>query len=225
MIPANTFWNPPRATFKELKHLFGSFLFPPDRRKRISRLLFDQLSLGIQLSEFGGDVLGISDTIKALEGAGTRSHVKPPELFEHPPLEGLWHSHYFTARFMERNVVNHFKKVLGDEHQRSEWGADVQLILDTTTDLKQALSQVAGRDVPGHYRARANADELTGEWVVYAKDTSGKNHYLCVAEHHAGGRHIYDLIKSRCEPRFLALLPEHEENPLDDTIDTDRRGA
>jgi hypothetical protein len=50
---------------------------------------------------------------------------------------------------------------------------------------------------------------MTGEWVVYAHDSDRAKYYL-TADSHAGrevNRALLELIRARCEPRFIALLP------------------
>jgi hypothetical protein len=181
-------------------------LFQRLERKRISRLLYDQLSLGLQLDKFWGDILGIADAMKGLDGVGVAARMKAPAPLKHPLLKGLWRAHYFTSRFIQENLENELKKVMSDDHQNTEWGADIQMAIDTGKDLREAANQIALRTTWGAYRARSNANELTGEWIIYAKDAAGKNHYMCVTHHEAGGRHIHNLIRRRCEPRFLAVM-------------------
>jgi hypothetical protein len=54
------------------------------------------------------------------------------------------------------------------------------------------------------YADRARAQELTGEWIVFAKH-EGKNYYLCLAGHDEGDDHIFARISDGCAYEFPFL--------------------
>jgi hypothetical protein len=97
-----------------------------------------------------------------------------------------------------------------DSHTRIESGADIQFLLDTLP-LKQATSRIAHLHTWGRYRTRANEGRLTGEWIVFTKDDAGRNLYLAAARHRdaretESAQELYELILSRCDRHFFAML-------------------
>ena len=55
-------------------------------------LIFDLYVLDF---EFGVSPHDIFETIKNLEAGEPSSGIKPATQFKHPPLQGLWHKHFF----------------------------------------------------------------------------------------------------------------------------------
>lgn len=47
----------------------------------------------------------ILDAVHNLEAGEPHNGVKPATEFKHKPLKGLWHKHYFTARFLPANIL------------------------------------------------------------------------------------------------------------------------
>ena len=50
----------------------------------------------------------VIDEIQALEGGPRPSMTKPPTPFTRGALKGLWHKHFFDARFMMKNIMNYW---------------------------------------------------------------------------------------------------------------------
>ena len=142
---------------------------------RYSSLLVGQL---MRCVEDGlANIFPILDEIGGLEGARlTRTtRTKEPTQFTKTILDGLWHKHYVQARFIPRNVQNHWRSnnfenriaaVIGDPTIRD--------------DLK--ISAITQAFVQDGYAERAAAQRLTGEWIVYASQ-QGVNHYLTLGNH------------------------------------------
>src|SRR5471032_731537 len=74
-------------------------------------------SLLLVLALFGGAQSGMLNPakvvheIRALEGIGPPSKLKPPIQNKHPPLKGLWHKHYLEGG--RRAMAINIKKGLG----------------------------------------------------------------------------------------------------------------
>lgn len=77
------------------------------------------------------------------------------------------------------------------------------------TDLQKA-NLIAHEFTVEPHKRRTQDKRMTGEWVIYAKDSTGTNHYLAAANHSDDAlmdQRLLELIRPRCEPRFVALLP------------------
>lgn len=73
---------------------------------RVSSLLFAQLSSISKHRTF--DSFSVTDVIQQLEGVGRNGCVRCEEPFKHLPLKGFWKAHFFDARFLMKNLVNHW---------------------------------------------------------------------------------------------------------------------
>lgn len=202
-------WDPPPATAEHREYLIE--LLRDGCRldvNRISSLVIDQLADSYSVG--ASHMHGIIDAIKTLEGIGTPTNAKPRALFMHKPLRGLWHFHYLSPLFLPKNVANEFEEQMGGEEAMDR--RIVEIARDTTkTDQQKEtqLNQLAHKFTVGAYMQRNQEKRMTGEWLVYAKDTAGTNHYLAAALHagNALNKQLRRLIRARCEPRFVSLLP------------------
>jgi hypothetical protein len=97
------------------------------------------------------------------------SATKRETQFKNPPLEGLWHKHYYIheSEFLEMNVNN----------QRSRFKRGPAM-----GDMMAMLTRIA-------------ENKVTGEWVVF-KRVENVNTYLCLANHNDGDEAIYERIKN-----------------------------
>ena len=149
----------------------------------------------------------ITDVIQELEGVG-RGCKQRFEQFKHLPLKGLFKAHFFDARFMVRNLINHWRmefenspkfnsllsRVIEEEENRpSKFGWQGRLAHEMTV---------------GGYEERARKNKCTGEWIVFAKH-NGLNYYLCISGHSKSRREdqeIYDFLKLLCEHEYPFLI-------------------
>ncbi len=142
---------------------------------RCSRRLVDQLTAHTLNRTL--DVFAVYDEIGALESAPTTrpSSTKPATPFSGPVLQGLWHKHFSTPAFIVQNLANHWNaKRLGTLVE------DVAADESIPTDKKVAL--LAHRIVLGGHEARHRQGRVTGEWIVFLRQSSG-NVYLTLATH------------------------------------------
>ncbi|QFY44915.1 hypothetical protein F6R98_02935 [Candidatus Methylospira mobilis] len=172
-------------------------------------------SMLLLLGLFGGFKSGalnpakVIHEIQALEGIGTPSQLKPPSQFNRPksPLKGLWHKHYLEdgLRALALNVkkgLDLYGIPLFQQCMREAQEAGEERYV-TIEDIKPLANDV----VSGNWKRLANAEALSGEWIIYAQH-EGKNHYLCLARHDSGDDYIRQQIDAICchEFPFLTTL-------------------
>jgi hypothetical protein len=149
--------------------------------------------------------------VEALEcgepGVGTKSASE----FKREPMRGLWHKHY-SARFVARNIRNQMAggklEALANEIFDPQ---NPRIITDAM------INELARRATVDAIAQRESAQELTGEWIVFAKHNN-QNYYLCLATHESRDQAVYDRIKATCFPQFPFLSPasrQGEELPTD----------
>lgn len=147
--------------------------------------------------------------IQALEGIGRPSQLKRPIQFKYPPLKGLWHKHYLPdgLRPTALNVQNALSK------------HGIPWLIERVREVQEASEEraisvddcaaIADDAVYGNLRRRANAAEMTGEWIIYAQH-EGANYYLCLGDHnkdnHANVRQQIDAICCSEFPFLAAQL-------------------
>ena len=143
------------------------------------------------------DVFAIYDEIGCLEGASftRRTNTKPQSQFQHKPLGGLWHKHYSQAGFIGKNLGNYWKPKRLDRYLKSI--LKVGDILDQPT-----LGRLIHEVVIGDYEKRSNAQEITGEWIVYARHLD-VNYYLTLGVH--GDDHAIAERARACADEFPEL--------------------
>jgi hypothetical protein len=148
---------------------------------------------------YGIDPFHVVDEIKALEGGPTRIRTKPASEFQHPPLRGLWHKHFFSARFIARNMFEQLKgrRLLA----LAEEVFDPAKSPVVTDEMINELSHRATIDA---FEERDALHRLTGEWIVFAK-RSGANYYLALTTHQTGDDRIFEQIRVACFPQFPFL--------------------
>jgi len=135
--------------------------------------------------------------IRALEGIGPPSQLKPPIQNKHPPLKGLWHKHYLENGL--RALALNLQKGLGrygmpwferSIREAQEAGEERYV---TDADIKRITDDV----VHGNFERLANSEALTGEWLLFAEH-NGQKYYLCLGTHdkesHQGLRQQIDAI-------------------------------
>ena len=71
---------------------------------------------------------------------------------------------------------------------------------------KEYLDKLVHNLVEGSIETRSNEKRITGEWLVFSKETTG-NIYLCMATHTDGDTNIYNKIAYCCEHQFPLLKP------------------
>jgi hypothetical protein len=164
------------------------------------------LALVLRLAGYSDDVVPVLRQIDALEGLKQKTTVREERQFKHPPLFPFWHAHYFASRHALRNIGERWNIARGQGNR----------------DLQAAISAVAkqhGHDPDTWPRAlahrvfiegmteRANANRLTGDWIIYAKH-NGQNYYLDLAQHEeAEGHSNSDQLMRKLRAGSAAEFP------------------
>ncbi|WP_395449050.1 hypothetical protein ACHMW7_03845 [Aminobacter sp. UC22_36] len=129
----------------------------------------------------------IMRTIRDMERDSNDMRTKPAAPFKRPPLLGLWHKHFFDARFLAGNYllaastrerVNHVMEAI-----RLSEGQPKETILSRLV--------AAGWTEP--VERRFAEGKATGEWVVYLP-RDGKNYYLACSKHRRSPDEQYQLL-------------------------------
>jgi hypothetical protein len=173
---------------------------------RISKFLLIQLASISKYKAYNS--FSLTDVIRELDGVG-RGCAPNIAQFKHPPLKGFWKAHFFDARFIPKNLINH----LGLEFENSP--KFNSLCARVAAEEEKSPSKVGwqGRLVHamtiGAFEERASKRKLTGEWIVFSKHND-QNYYLCFSRHTkgVGDQRLYDFLQTLCEHEFPFLLPK-----------------
>lgn len=148
---------------------------------------------------FGISPFQVIDEIRALEDSSRVTRTKAASQFTREPLKGLWHKHFFCARFLANNVLNHLARG-GLEKLAAE-------VFDTAKSpviTKEMIQEFSHRVVVGSFEQRASEGKMTGEWIIFAKHEE-RNFYLSLATHGTGDESIINNIRAVVWPQFPFL--------------------
>ncbi len=185
------------ASREQVMRLKGRYVGQSDLASRMSEMIWFDILLHNEV--FGIDPVEILDAVKEVEAGEVTLRSKRATQFTHEPLKGLWHKHYFAARFMAHNILlglgkNGLRKIITAE-------------LDATKSpvvTEEMLRAVAERVTRGTLETRHEAGKITGEWIVFARH-EGKNYYLCLATHGTGDDVVFEKITNGCAQDFSEL--------------------
>lgn len=148
---------------------------------------------------YGIEPRTIVEEVRRLESGTDGTRTKGATQFEREPLRGLWHKHYFCARFVANNIQNALR------------GGTFEAIFNQTVaeglakgEDEEIATKLAHRLTHGVLEQREEGGQLTGEWIVFANHER-QNYYLCLAEHRTGDEAIFRVIKGTCFPQFPFL--------------------
>lgn len=147
---------------------------------------------------FGIEPWTVIEEVRRLENGVDGTRTKGAMPFEREPLRGLWHKHYFSARFVAANMQielrGRIRRIVTETIREG-------LARGEDEEIATRLSHRATREP---IEVREKEGRLTGEWIVFAK-YNGQNYYLCLAEHNSGDQAIFDIITGTCFPQFPFL--------------------
>jgi hypothetical protein len=171
-------------TFEEAKVYVAEWLSLKVRTGRCSQLLIAQIA--VHTISRTADMHSICDQIGHLENpSGAAFGTKPAQQFKNLPLKGLWHQHWFEARFMARNLMN-------DAH--SEAARRIFQDMADAPNRGDNPVRYVHELVIGGYERRFGNDKMTGEWIVYAK-VDDVNYYLTLGTHAEGDGNVFERVK------------------------------
>jgi len=152
------------------------------------------LAFAIRLAAHPLDRLAVLREVDVLEGyrrPGTpedrklETTVDPEEKpFKYPPLAPLWHKHFFMPRNAMRNSGDRWNIARGNGNR------DLHTLLSDVAansghDPARWPGELMHRIVVGGLQERADAQRLTGDWIIFGKH-EGQNYYLDLATHEEG---------------------------------------
>ena len=176
----------------------NEFAFYRLPRERISDLLLAQLYVcrNLRIHSF----YDITDEIQYLEGISTRTKTEKERPFTRVFLNGLWKKHFFSARFIPRNLRNYLSSTTGrkafEDCISEAFSQNQGDFIDDKT-----LNKISYFVTFGAFERKS---ALTGEWIIFGKYNS-QNYYLSIASHREGDETIRNKILSMCSTQFPFL--------------------
>jgi hypothetical protein len=157
------------------------------RTGKCSGLLRDELAEGMRRRTV--DVFAVYDEIGQMEGSDPprRTGTKPAAPLKRE-LHGLMHKHYKVSS-LASFAVNQKNHWLRSEHQ-----AKLDEIINEFCRDGHA-GKLAHELVLGAHTGRHAADQMAGEWIVYA-DIGGVNYYLTLAMHIEPDSAVRERVRS-----------------------------
>ena len=175
---------------------------------KISRLLLAQLYYLHYARIYS--IYDVLDEIKYLEGCSKTTKTKAASEFKGKYLRGLWHKHFFSDRFLARNIINYWKMDKKGKGKFDEMITDVfqESVSEYITDEMTNVLSYRLTDEP--LKNRILKGSSTGEWIVFAKNNNS-NHYLVLGRH-GDDENICNLIKNYCltEYPFIGKIIENK---------------
>jgi hypothetical protein len=186
-----------KVTSRDLAVFKAMYVGTSELSSRMSELIL--LDMYVYDAEFGVSPHEILAAIDELERGEGVSGVKPATQFKNLPLKGLWHKHFFSARFLAHNIVlglgkNGLEKLVSEVMDPAK----------SSIITKEMISELAHRVTNDPLEHRNAGKKLTGEWIIYLKREC-KNYYLCCNSHKAGDQFIYNRIFEHCVREFPDL--------------------
>lgn len=132
---------------------------------------------------------------------------KRPTRFRKLPLRGLWHCHFFAARFMASNMLAALE---GDVLMRIAMDEYADLLESGQQPSEERIEKFAARVREETLDKRAKESRLTGEWIV-CLPRGGENHYLTITTHDAGDAATFEEIVRLCTVNFPDIMAWIEE--------------
>ncbi len=187
-----------KVTSERLARFCDAYVSDRELASRMLQLLW--LDIYVCDQEFGVSPHDILRSIADLEAGEPLQGVKPATPFTRSPLDGLWHKHFFSARFLPENMR------LGAGGKKGI-GKLVDEVMDPARSsiiTQEMIDELVHRLTHKSIQNRHDAGKLTGEWIVFTKHEV-KNYYLCTNAHDAGDQFVYDRIMEYCVKDFPNL--------------------
>lgn len=171
---------------------------------RISSLLFSQLTDAIKNRKFSS--FAVTDLMQAIDGVNHRHVVE--KRFKHFLLQGFYKSHFITPAFLMKNIMNEWGLSFENSKKFDAFCKGVITEEEINPSRYGWQNRFAHEFVIEGYKSRANKNNLTGEWLIYAK-YKGMSIFLCLASHSSTTQDdfiIYETIKRFCAKDFPFLF-------------------
>jgi hypothetical protein len=170
---------------------------------RISQFLLIQLASISKHRTYNS--FSITDVIQELEGIG-RGCKQRVDQFKHLPLKGFWKAHFFDARFIPRNLMNHWGLGIENSPKFNALCATIAAEEEKFPSKGGWQARLAYAMTIGAYEERASKHGLTGEWLIFSKHND-QNYYLCISRHTSKeeDQHVYNSLQTICEREYPFL--------------------
>jgi hypothetical protein len=152
------------------------------------------------------DAFSVLDEIDYLEGIKPTSRTKEEAQFKRPPLQGLWHKHFFSPKHLVKNIGVRWNLDNGGNKGLSTMISEIQKKHGQDPDVWPSM--LAHRLVMGGFEERA-ARGLTGDWIIYAKHENN-NFYLDLATHEEGlePEQLLQKLRNGCNAEFPFIFDD-----------------
>ncbi len=180
-------------------------------RERISTLLLTQLY--IYNKERYYSIFQITDEIKYLEGLVPATRTNKERPFKGDILRGLWKKHFYSDRYLAKNISNYWKSSKG-ERKLSAYIDNAFKENESEYLEQETINKISYYTVFHpfeHKSSRAGKARwgITGEWIIFAKHND-KNYYLCIGKHNQD-ESIMTNINNMCKDEFPFLFSSNEK--------------
>ena len=174
------------------------YQLPEDVDYRTSELFW--VDLCIYFREFNVEPNNVLREIINLERENNMLvETKSAQPFRKSSLKGLYHKHWFDARFVTQNLLNVFDS--------PSFYEEMNVLLSeaqSASDQERKAQEIVNKMTFGALEQRARENRLTGEWIIF--DTyEGNNYYLCLNTHDSGDEFIAQRISLYCSEQFPFL--------------------
>ncbi|MDQ1832766.1 hypothetical protein [Massilia scottii] len=145
------------------------------------------------------DATPVISEIMHLEDQGPGLQMKPATEFRGEHLKGLWHQHFFVVH--PSALANNIQSHLGKDGLKRLVTKHLPMGETITSSALKSLSHAI---VMESLEARAEAEKLTGEWIIFAKEEN-KNYYLSIETHQQPDERVAGNLRVACLPQFPFL--------------------
>lgn len=153
---------------------FGVDSYAPGRISTLFK--FELISLSMQ----GINPEIVLEEILHLESSTSTSKTKPETVFNHPPLKGLFHKHFFPN--LISTIAINMDNGAGGKRGRIKTIENLLRESNETVFTESLLNNIIESVTTIPFNSRAEKSELTGEWIIYLP-YQDQNYYLSACRH------------------------------------------
>lgn len=148
-------------------------------------------------------VHAIIDAIKEIQ-SGVEIRTEKERPFYGDILKGHWYKHWFEARFIPTNLMNHWK--MGNENSTKfqdmmKTSFKKRGVRDGDIITEKAFAQMTDDFIFGAYFERLKKSKMTGERIIF-KPYEGKNYFLTLSLHSESDEEVLKRILANCQIEF-----------------------
>jgi len=173
-----------------------------------SKLILRQFQHGLSTDAF--NVGAVINAIKKIQ-EGCLINRKGIRQFKNEPLKGFFYVHWFEARFIPQNLLNHWGMNLPGSkkfHDLFHKSMNEKGIKKGEDDVRGGIDNLISNLMDG-FSQRSKESRRTGEWIIfhpYSENTA----YLSLAQHREGDDNIYAKMVKSCASDYPELFPKEK---------------